>query len=267
MHPNLVNYAVNYAQHGFSVIPIGDNKRPLIKFADKPALTAEEIKKFWQHQPLANIALKTDKFFVIDVDRHGSADGLESLKALRHDEWFTDTLTEKTAHDGFHFFFAKPKDFEIQQNIGFLPGVDLKAHKNNYVVVAPSELNGKKYQWLNNNPILPAPAGLLELIKEKQTEEIAVDDNLQGAFITKDKSSTAKLFEKLVDGLGKTGGRNNALASFVGALLFRGVDPNKAYQLAVIANNHTDSKLSDDEVYKTCESMLDKEMRRRNLSE
>lgn len=265
MHPNLVNYAINYAKHGFSIIPIGSNKKPLIKFADKNPLTESEIKRIWERFPLANIALKTDKFFVIDVDRHGEADGMESIKALKHDEWFKNTLAEKTAHDGFHFFFAKPNDFEIKQNIGFLPGVDLKAHKNNYVVVAPSELNGKKYQWLNNNPIRPAPAGLLELIKEKQTEEIDVNDNLQGAFITKDKSITAQLFEKVVDGLGKTGGRNNALASFVGALLFRGVDPNKAYQLAIIANEHTASKLSDDEVFKTCASMVDKEMRRRSI--
>lgn len=53
----------------------------------------------------------------------------------------------------------------------------------------------------------------------------------------------------------------------MGSLLFRGVDPNKAYQLAIIANEHTEDKLNDDEVYKTCESMLDKEMRRRHIIE
>lgn len=94
-----------------------------------------------------------------------------------------------------------------------------------------------------------------------------VDDDLQGAYITKDKTATAQLFEKIVDGLGETGGRNNALASFMGGLLFRGVDPNKAYQLAVIANSNTKDKLSDDEVYKTCESMLDKELKRRNIDD
>src|SRR5699024_11559464 len=66
---NLVNYAVSYAEKGFSVIPIGQNKKPLIKFANKPPLTQDEIRKIWQKYPLANIALKTDKFFVIDVDR------------------------------------------------------------------------------------------------------------------------------------------------------------------------------------------------------
>ena len=144
MHPNLVNYALNYADHGFSVIPIGSNKRPLIKFANKPSLEDDEIKQIWKKYPMANIALKTDKFFVIDVDRHGEEDGMKSIKALDHDDWFKDTLTERTAHDGFHFFFTKPKDLKIQQNIGFLPSVDLKAHKNNYVVVAPIQLGDKK---------------------------------------------------------------------------------------------------------------------------
>ena len=77
---NLVNYAVSYAEKGFSVIPIGQNKKPLIKFANKPPLTPDEIRKIWQKYPLANIALKTDKFFVIDVDRHsGEVDGIKIL--------------------------------------------------------------------------------------------------------------------------------------------------------------------------------------------
>lgn len=267
MHPNLVNYALNYASHGFSVIPIGTDKRPLIKFADKPPLTNTEIRDLWKKYPTANIALKTDKFFVIDVDRHGGeVDGMESIKKLDHDEWFKDTLTERTAHNGFHFFFTKPKKIQIQQNIGFLPSVDLKAHENNYVVVAPSMLGDKSYKWLNREPMREPPQGLIDLILEKQKKQIPVDDDLKGAYISKDKSATAQLFEKIVDGLGKTGGRNNALASFMGGLLFRGVDPNKAYQLATIANSNTEDKLNDDEVYKTCESMLDKEMRRRSIN-
>lgn len=266
MHPNLVNYALSYAEHGFSVIPIGSNKRPLIKFADKPPLSNTEIRDLWKKYPTANIALKTDKFFVIDVDRHGGeVDGMESIKKLGHDDWFKGTLTERTAHNGFHFFFTKPKDLKIQQNIGFLDGVDLKAHENNYVVVAPSQLGDKQYKWLNSEPMKEPPQGLIDLILEKQKEFKPVDDDLSGAYTSGEKSATAQLFEKIVDGLGKTGGRNNALASFMGSLLLRGVDPNKAYQLAVIANDHTDSKLSDNEVFKTCESMVDKEMRRRSI--
>lgn len=264
MHPNLVNYALNYAQHGFSVIPIGSDKRPLVKFADKPPLTNTEIRKIWNKYPTANIALKTDKFFVIDVDRHGEADGMESIKKLNHNEWFKGTLTERTAHNGFHFFFAKPSKIRIQQNIGFLPSVDLKAHENNYVVVAPSMLGDKQYKWLNSEPMKEPPQGLIDLILAKQKEFKPVEQ-LDGYKPTQ-KTQTTKLFEQIINGLGPTGGRNNALASFIGGLLFRNVDPNVAAQLAVLANDNTKDSLPIQEVERTFNSMIEKEIRRREAS-
>lgn len=264
MHPNLVNFALNYAEHGFSVIPIGSSKKPLIKFADRAPLTSTEIREIWQKYPTANIALKTDKFFVIDVDRHGGEDGMKSIKALNHDEWFKDTLTERTAHNGFHFFFTKPSKVKIQQNIGFLPSVDLKAHENNYVVVAPSQLGDKQYKWLNSKPMKEPPQGLIDLILEKQKEFKPVEQ-LEGYKPT-GKTQTTELFEKIINGLGPTGGRNNALASFIGGLLFRNVDPEVAGQLAVIANNNTEDSLSLNEVERTVNSMIKKEIRRREAS-
>lgn len=261
MHTNLVNYALSYAKHGFSVIPIGNNKRPLIKFADKPPLTSTEIRDLWKKYPTANIALKTDNFFVIDVDRHDEADGMESIKALGHDEWFKDTLTERTAHNGFHFFFTKPSKVKIQQNIGFLDGVDLKAHENNYVVVAPSQLGDKQYKWLNSEPMKEPPQGLIDLILEKQKEFKPVEQ-LEG-YKPSEKTQTTKLFEQIINGLGPTGGRNNALASFIGGLLFRNVDPDVAAQLAVIANDNTKDSLPIQEVERTFNSIAEKEIRRR----
>lgn len=262
MHPNLVNYALSYAEYGFSVIPIGSNKRPLIKFADKPPLTHTEIRDIWNKYPTANIALKTDKFFVIDVDRHGDeVDGLESIKKLNHDDWFKKTLTERTAHNGFHFFFTKPSKIKIQQNIGFLDGVDLKAHENNYVVVAPSQLGDKQYKWLNSEPMKEPPQGLIDLILEKQKEFKPVEQFED--YKPTGKSQTTKLFEQIISGLGPTGGRNNALASFIGGLLFRNVDPNAAAQLALLANDNTDDSLPIQEVERTFNSMVEKEIRRR----
>lgn len=49
---NLVNYALAYQAKGLSVLPIA-GKQPLIKFADKPALTAEQIKAVWKKHPYA----------------------------------------------------------------------------------------------------------------------------------------------------------------------------------------------------------------------
>lgn len=158
VHPNLVNYALAYAQRGFSILPVDNEKRPLIKkYANQPPLNADEIRKIWEKYPKANIALKTDNFFVVDVDRHHGFDGMESIKKLNHNEWFENTLTERTANNGFHFYFTKPKNINLTQDIGFLPNVDIKAHPNNYVVVAPSQIGSKKYEWLNREPMKEVP--------------------------------------------------------------------------------------------------------------
>ena len=49
-------HALAYQKKGFSVIPISpSNKQPMIKFADKPAMTAQEIEDFWSQYPDSNM--------------------------------------------------------------------------------------------------------------------------------------------------------------------------------------------------------------------
>lgn len=258
---SLLKYAIQYAEHGFSVVPtIG--KKPLIKFADQPAMTPDNLRKFWRENKYLpiNIALKTEQFFVVDVDRHpGGNDGTQAIKDLNHPEWFK-TLCQKTAHNGFQFFFKKPAE-RITQNIGFLPGVDIKAHPNNYVVVAPSLIDHKRYKWLGKKPMQEPAEDLIKLIEEKGKPQ-GPTGNLQ-KFQIKGKTQTSKLFEQIANGLGPTGGRNNTLAAFAGGLLFRNVDPEVVYELAQLANSRTKDSLSDKEVFTTVQSMIKKDYRRR----
>lgn len=257
---NLVNYAVHYAERGFSVIPIGQNKRPLIKFADKPPLTTAEIKKLWDRFPLANIALKTDKFFVIDCDNHeGQPAGIDELKKLNHNDWFKNTLTETTKHGGFHFYFQKPKNVTMTQVIGILPSVDLKANNNNYVVVAPS----KGYKFINKEPMKIAPKGLMDWIKSK-TEK---PDKTRIANLYQKinrRTKTTDLFETIINGFGDEGSRNDRLTEFMGGLLLRNVNPNIAAQLAILANDNTSDPLPINEVERTVRSIVKSEGRRRS---
>ena len=107
-----------------------------------------------------------------------------------------------------------------------------------------------------------APEELIKAInKNKKQENLSLDqiDNIRFS----GKSQTAILFEQIVDGLGETGGRNNALAAFMGGLLYRNVDPEKAVKLAILANDATEDKLSSDELIRTVQSMIDKDIRRR----
>ncbi len=68
-------------------------------------------------------------FFVIDIDTetaHGK-NGFKSIDEFEHKDLLVDTLTQQTASGGKQLFYLKRSDIDIQQNIGWLPGVDVKA--------------------------------------------------------------------------------------------------------------------------------------------
>jgi hypothetical protein len=263
--------ALAYQKKGFSVIPISpSNKQPMIKFADKPAMTAQEIEDFWNQYPDSNIAVRTDKFFVIDVDLHGKHNGYESLANWEHLNLITPTLQAKTASGGKHIFYFKHPDISMTQMIGFLPGVDVKAHPNNYVVVAPSKTPKGEYAWdweksKEGGTMVTASRALVMAIKQeylKKNNRSELDDiyyqirNGAGK-----RNRTTEVFEMIVKGFGEEGSRNDTAAKFAGTLLARSVDPNCVLELAQIANNNSADPLSDRELSRTVDSMIQKHMR------
>ena len=263
--------ALAYQKKGFSVIPISpSNKQPMIKFADKPAMTAQEIEDFWNQYPDSNIAVRTDKFFVIDVDLHGKHNGYESLDNWEHQNLLTPTLQAKTASGGKHIFYFKHPDVSMTQMIGFLPGVDVKAHPNNYVLVAPSKTPKGEYAWdleesKKGGTMVTASRALVMAIKQeylKKNNRSELDDiyyqirNGAGK-----RNRTTEVFEMIVKGFGEEGSRNDTAAKFAGTLLARSVDPNCVLELAQIANNNSADPLSDRELSRTVDSMIQKHMR------
>ncbi|WP_438467830.1 bifunctional DNA primase/polymerase [Streptococcus pluranimalium] len=264
---SMVDYAINYQKMGYSVIPISKNgKTPLIAFADKPPLTENDIRLAWREHPDANIALRTDTFFVIDVDMHGEINGLENLRNWEHARLIPRTLQATTPSGGRHIYLKKNPNHTISQNIGMIDGVDIKAHVNNYILVPPSNNSKGVYDWdMKHSPadgsITEAPIELIKVLQEMKPTMSEMPSFASGGYSGSNK--TAKLFETILLGFGDSGGRNNALAEFVGGLLLRNVDPEITYELAKVANNNTADSLDDREFQRTFKSMLDKEMRRR----
>lgn len=84
---------------------------------------------------------------------------------------------------------------------------------------------------------------------------------------TGQRSITMRVIDTLFNGFGDEGGRNVALARFVGLLLSRYVncDVPTAYELAKIANNVTGNPLPQDELETTFESIVKTEIRKRGL--
>lgn len=264
----MVDWALEYQKLGFSVIPISPTKKtPLIKFADLPPMSPEQIKETWTEHPNANIALKTDKFFVIDIDKHGSSNGFDSLRKWKNVKLIPQTLQAKTASGGKHLFFFKRDDRPISQLIGFLPGVDIKAHNNNYVLVAPSANSKGVYEWdiEKSGPhgtMVTASRELIDAINAESKSSTGLKDLMFRTYNGDGKKNkTTDLFETIIIGFGDEGGRNDALAKFTAGLLLRKVDYEHIYSLAKIANSNSMNPLPDKELSRTVESMIKKDRR------
>lgn len=249
--------AVQYAKKGFYVLPMF-GKTPAIKFAHKQPLSLDQVKEYWQKNPNYNIGLRTVQFFVVDVDtkQAHNKDGLQSMHNLPHDA-LTETLVQRTASGGLQFLYKQPKK-RIGQDIAFRPGIDIKGHKNNYVIVAPSTTSKGRYQWINAPMLINAPSDkLIQLIRndlKERDKDIFIPTAFNKPFARKTK--TTLYFEMVVNGLGQRGTRNSNLASLIGGLLYRGVSADAIVDLAKLANSNTPEPLSTNELERTIRSIF-----------
>ncbi|MQB89677.1 DNA primase [Lactobacillus reuteri] len=250
--------ALRYAKLGYSVLPM-NGKHPLIKFADRPALTTDQIKEYWTKYPTANIALRTTSFFVVDIDTkkaHGK-DGMKSIKQLPSGV-ILPTRTQKTASGGYQMFYMKPQGSHLKQIVSLLPGVDIKAHPNNYVVVPPSTTNKGCYRWLNGKASMKRPSTLLlEMIANYQPQST----RKQHGSYHPGKKWTGKVLDNIVKGAPE-GQRNDYLTRLCGQMIYAGADSETVWTLINYANQFNTPPLEDREVGKIVASVLKEELRK-----
>ena len=140
------NWAIRYMKAGMSVIPVSQDKKPLIKWEQyqKRLATEKEILEWWLQYPNANIAVVTGAISnkaVIDIDDPNIKNGLlESIEA------FANPPITITPRGGKHQWFAYPKK-EVRNTTSLFPSVDFRG-EGGYVIVPPSTNgNGKAYSW------------------------------------------------------------------------------------------------------------------------
>ena len=251
--------AIRYAKLGYSVLPM-NGKHPLIKFADRPALTTDQIKEYWTKYPTANIALRTTSFFVVDIDTkqaHGK-DGMKSIKQLPQGV-ILPTRAQVTASGGYQMFYAKPQNSHLKQVIGLLPGVDIKAHPNNYVLVPPSTTEKGYYRWLNDGAQMKHPSALLlEMIANYQPQSTRKPQ--QGSYYP-GKKWTGRVLDNIVKGAPE-GQRNDYLTRLCGQMIYAGAESDTVWTLINYANQFNTPPLEDQEVGKIVASVLKEELRK-----
>lgn len=107
---------------------------------------------------------------VVDVDPRNGGD--QSIKGLH----LPPTFTSSTGGGGWHYFYALKES--LAKKSAALPGIDLQAN-GAYVVMPPSlHRSGKRYEC-DDNVIAPAPAWVLDALKQSTPTPAAFASNGQ----------------------------------------------------------------------------------------
>ncbi len=177
----LIAQALTLASHGHPVLPLHtpaatgcscgnggcsrSGKHPRRYGLSHASAAPRQVEAWWAEWPAANIGLRCDQLFVLDID---GSDGAESLERLEHKLGKLPPTKAQRTSRGFHRFYRVTCDASIgnsTRRLGYPAGMDVRAGKRGYVVAAPSlHASGHRYRWIDpERPITPLPPVWLEL--------------------------------------------------------------------------------------------------------
>ena len=242
-YDELLALALQWAQDGIKVFPVGSNKKPLPGshgFLD--ASSDLDVVRAMPWRAATGLAMPTgDGTYALDVDlRTGGIESLNSLVAVHAP--LPRTLVHQTGGGGLHYFFDLPAGVRVPISVGRLgPGLDIRCD-GGYVVLPGSlwrDSAGQRpdgvYSVLDANPKAPIPEWLL-----------AISPGVQRPGETKPK----KIYPLQVESAKfNDGTRNSSLLSRAGKLRRAGL-PYEEIVSAITAINltHCDPPLEQDEV-------------------
>lgn len=204
MENKTLSEALKLTKHGWSIIPVGENKKPLINWNEyqQRQATEQEIRRWFSSWPKANIGVVTGKLsnlLVLDLDAKHNRSSKEFQIPV--------TICSNTGGGGEHIFFQYPS-FEVRNSAGVILGlgVDIRG-EGGYVVLPPSlHQSGKYYEWREScSPFDLEPAEIPEWLK----------DNLQETT----KNSNDRLYQKDLQSVVE-GTRNETAVSVAGKIIY-----------------------------------------------
>lgn len=152
--------AHQYLEQGWSIIPVGRDKRPLLgswKQYQSERASHEQVEAWFAQYPEMNIGIVTGAISgiaVIDVEAGGSIEN------------FPRTLTAKTGGLGKHLFYKHPGT-EVKNGTRVAPLTDIRGD-GGYVVAPPSISDKGSYEWIDDpvaTEMAEYPVKLIEAIK------------------------------------------------------------------------------------------------------
>lgn len=262
--------ALKYTELGMSVIPVGQDKRPLIawqEYQDRIA-SADEVRGWFNKYREPNIGIVTGKIsnlFVLDVD---SAEALQEIE-----QYIPDTLetpVASTPRGGRHFYFTHIDGIPNRANI--LDKVDVRT-QGGFIVAPPSvNGNGKAWQWISSIfdvPLSPAPASLILKLNTAcsfslnninslniREYEFVKNDSLKNV----NEVKNSKIFSSI-------GSRDQDLFHVANMLIKGGAEKEEAYKiLEILANSCVPPFPQSEVAAKVASAIARAERRERNIS-
>lgn len=161
----IVQHAIAFAQRGWRVLPVGPDKRPLLKDWPSNATTDEDtIRRWWNGKyrgaQLGIACGSGSGLVVIDIDpRHEGDAGLAELE--RRYGALPATVTARTGGGGRHLYFSYPEGVSIvnRTKLGTAHGVDVRG-EGGQVVAPPSVSETGRYEWITPVEADERPADL-----------------------------------------------------------------------------------------------------------
>lgn len=232
---------------GYSVFPVGKDKKPLVAWAkyQKELPTEDQVRAWWGKFPQANIGIATGKvsgISVIDIDTYKTPSTPLSK--------FPKTLTVRTGNGGFQLYYNYVEGLTISADAyPDLPAVDIRSD-GGFVVAPPSVTDfikdGKKsgglYTFYDTRAITDFPIDIIKPAKKRRT---------------------------LLSTVGvSVGGRNDSIASVIGKLLQSESNTDKFLSEVLPAieriNSTYSPPLEKAELMATFNSIVKKELERRS---
>lgn len=159
--------AMEYLERGYSILPVGDDKRPLLKtwkYLQDEAPTEDEVTRWLKQWPEMNIGIVTGKvsnLTVLDLDvGHATSTPMTE---------FPETLTHGTPSGGIHLLYEYQPGFTVSANAyAQYPYTDMRSDSG-YIVAPPSSTPKGEYTVIKDLPLEPFPVHLFPQQKPKKT--------------------------------------------------------------------------------------------------
>lgn len=248
MTTTIITKALQYLLvDGYSVFPVGKDKKPLIAWAkyQKELPTEVQVKEWWTKYPYANIGIATGKISgisVIDIDTYKTP----STPLDR----FPKTLTVRTGNGGYQLYYNYVEGLTISADAyPDLPAVDIRSD-GGFVVAPPSvtdflkngEKSGGEYTFFDTRAIANFPIDIIKPVKKRRTLTSTIGVSV--------------------------GGRNDSIASIIGKLLLSEGNTDKFITEVLPAIERINATylppLPKEELITTFNSIVKKELERRS---